>query len=129
VNVDDSQPKNSCALHPDGYIEVKVVGDQNYLSFDELKRDVNDLVGQLHYGGKPVLGLIDLSSMTGFNTGSNRAALEILESVPYDKVAMFGANAAISAVTNLLILALGKGDRTKLFKDRNEALAWLTSTQ
>jgi hypothetical protein len=122
-----STTNNKVTLSPNGYIEVKVVGDQNYLSFDGLKKDVNNLAEQLHFDGRSVIGLVDLTEMTSFNTGSNRAALEILEDTPYKKVAMFGANAAINNVTNLLIKALGKGDRTKLFKDRAAALTWLLS--
>lgn len=119
------EPHNSVSLNADGYIEVKISGDQNYLSFDALRKEVDGLVVQLRYSGQAVRGLIDLTEMTNFNTGSNKAAFEILEQIEYQKVAMFGANTVITTITNLLIQATGKADRTKLFKDRTAALAWL----
>jgi hypothetical protein len=124
----DISTSNIVSLHPGGYIEVLVKGPQSYLSFDLIKRDVQQLTNKLQFENKPVLGLVDLTEMTGFNTGSNKAALEILEAVPYTKVALFGGNSAISTVTDLVIQAIGKGDRTRLFKDKESALAWLLAT-
>lgn len=121
-------PRNSVSLNTDGYIEIKIIGDQDYLSFDALRKEAEELAIQLRYSQRAVRGLIDLTEMTGFNTGSNKAALEILGQIDYQKVALFGANASISTVTNLLIQALGKDDRTKLFPDRTSAVNWLMAS-
>ena len=121
----DKQTGNSISLHSDGYIDVVVRGDQTYLSFDQLKQELEQLSEKLRFQGKDILGLVDLTNMTGFSTGSNKAAFEILETVPYTKVALFGGNSTITTVTTLVIQAIGKRDQTRLFKDKPEALAWL----
>jgi hypothetical protein len=121
----DNPTNNSVLLHPDGYIEVLVRGDQSYLSFDRIKSDLERITDKLRFESKPLLGLVDLTAMSGFNTGSNRAALEILETVPYQKVALFGGSGAVSAVAGLVIQAIGKSDRTRIFKDKATALEWL----
>lgn len=116
---------NTVTLNSDGYVEVKVKGEQSYLSFDLIRNRVKDLVHKLELHGTKVLGLVDLTEMTTFNTGSNKAALEILESISYQKVALFGGDTPITTVTKLVIAAIGKSENTRVFKDRAEALKWL----
>jgi hypothetical protein len=123
----DTETKNTVELSPDGYIEAIIRGDQSYLSFDLLKGKVGKLVEDLQFQKKPILGLIDLTEMKKFNSGSNKAAFEILETVPYQKIAIFGSNSTITAVTSLVLQAIGKSDRSKIFKDKPSALAWLLS--
>lgn len=119
------QDQNSVTLNSNGYIEIVVRGEQSYLSFDHLRGELEQLLEKLKSRGSPLLGLVDLTEMTGYSTGSNKAALELLETIPYTRVALFGGSNAIMTVTRLVIEAIGKGDCTQTFKNRAEALAWL----
>lgn len=119
--------KNTVLLNPAGYIDVIITGDQTYLSFDQIRADVKPLMEERQRAGQPVRGLVDLTGMTHFDVGSNRAALEILEILVYDRVAMYGGNPAVTEITHLILEALGKTEQTKIFPDRASALAWLTS--
>jgi len=115
----------SVALEPEGYVLIQFVGDQNYQTVDELCREVLKFVDRLQGEHKPLLGLVDLSRQTGFNTGSNKAALESLSKVNYDKAALVSDNDLFAGLAKMIIKALGKDDRTKFFETREEAVAWL----
>jgi hypothetical protein len=110
-------------LNPEGFIEVVLVGDQTAQMFESIYADSIPLLDELKEQNKPALCLFDLTAETGFSLSSNKAALEILERTNYDKIAMY--NVPHYKVTEGIILATGKDDRTKLFKSRDEAVAWL----
>lgn len=116
---------NSVSLQPEGYVLVKLVGKQDFMSMDQVAKQCRELADQLQLQDKPLIGLVDFSQDMGFNTGTNKAVMKALEEIPYDRIAMFGTNAVLSEVTKAVIAALGKTDRTKVFGTRQEALAWL----
>ncbi|HEY2003756.1 MAG TPA: STAS/SEC14 domain-containing protein [Candidatus Saccharimonadia bacterium] len=116
---------NSVSLQPQGYILVKLVGKQDFLSMDEVAKQCKELTDQIRMQRKPILGLVDFSQDQGFSTGTNKAVMRALEEIEYDRIAMFGTNAVLGEVTKTVIAALGKADRTKVFGTREEALAWL----
>lgn len=118
---------NRIFLSKEGIIEVIIEGEQTYMTFENLRYDAQDMLSQLQKEGKKRLGAIDISKLTKFNPDSNRAAMEILESLNYDRVAIFGGGTVLTEVTKAIIMAMGKGDNTKIFSDRESAIAWLTS--
>ncbi|MDB5178244.1 MAG: hypothetical protein JWN01_187 [Patescibacteria group bacterium] len=123
--MNETAAKNSVVLHPEGYIEVILVGDQNYQTIEESGNQCKELIGRLKYEQKPLLGLINLSREKNFSTGANKSALEIMDDIIYDRVAMFGGNQVLDEVAKLIIKALGKDDQTMVFETREEAVAWL----
>jgi hypothetical protein len=121
----DSNNTNSVSLHPDGYIEVIIRGDQNYMTYDQLRGQIEKFINKLQFEKKAILGLVDLTNIKSINPSSNKGAFELLEAFPYQKVALFGCNTAVAKVTNLIIQAIGKADKTKIFSDEELALKWL----
>jgi hypothetical protein len=115
---------NQVSYNPEGYVEVVIVGDQTYMSFLDLKADADLILKKLQQDGKKRLVLIDISRQGEFSTGSNKAGMEVLESTPYDGVAIFGADRVLEEVTKAIILAMGK-ENAKLFLDRQTAVSWL----
>jgi hypothetical protein len=113
------------SLNPDGYLEVVASGDQNEDSWKKVYKDAEPLLNQLRTKGQPINALIDLTNMGGFTTGSNKSAMDILEHLDYQKIAMVIVNPALNEVVKLIILAMGKDENTKLFHTRDEAVAWL----
>ena len=109
--------------NPDGYIEVVLVGDQTAQRFESMYADFLPLQEKLKKEGKPAYALFDCSKETGFSLSSNKAALEILEKIEYDRIAMYSVPHA--NVTEGIIMAIGKNETTKLFDTREEALGWL----
>lgn len=116
---------NRIFLNNDEIIEVVIEGDQTYMTFENLKYDAMDMLSKLQKEGKQRRGIINIAKIGKFNADSNRAAMEILESLNYDKAALYGANTILTEVTKAIILAMGKGNNTKLFPDRDSAMRWL----
>jgi len=112
-------------LNEEGLIEVQVEGDQTYMTFENLKPDATELLNKLQQAGKPRLGLIDISKQGKFSADSNRAAMEVLESLNYDKLAIYGGNAITTEVSKAIVLAMGKSANTKVYQKREEAVNWL----
>lgn len=112
-------------LNEEGMIEVQVEGDQTYMTFVNLKDDAAQLLNKQQEAGKPRLGLIDITKQGKFSADSNRAAMEVLESLNYDKLAIFGGNTLTTEVSKAIVLALGKSENTHVFQKREDAVAWL----
>jgi hypothetical protein len=116
---------NKISLNPDGYVEVIMDGEQTYMTIDSMRYDAVDMLGQLQKEGKPRLGLVNLTGQANYTADTNKAAMKNLESLNYEKVAMYGANTFLTEVTKAIILAMGRSETTKIFKDRESAVAWL----
>jgi hypothetical protein len=114
---------NTVTFNPQGFIEISLVGNQTAATFEEIYNNVIPLINMLKQEKKPLLCLIDGTGQTGYSLSSDKAALKLLESVDYDKIAMH--NISHAEVTNGIIMAIGKSHSTKLFPDRESALAWL----
>jgi hypothetical protein len=119
---------NRIFLNPDGYIEATIVGDQTKMSFEHLHLAADEMLDLLQAQGKRRIGLIDVTKQGSFSAESNKEAMQILEKLPYDKLAIFGANRVLAPVINAIILAMGRSADTRLFSDRQTALAWLQET-
>ena len=119
---------NRIFLNPDGYIEASIVGDQTKMSFEHMHLDAEEMLDLLQKQGKRRLGLIEVTHQGKFSAESNKEAMLILEKLPYDRLAIFGANKVLAQVINAIILAMGKSANTRLFVDRQSALAWLQET-
>ncbi len=115
--------QNKIFLNPAGYIEVIFIGHQTGETFKDVYDKVQPLIATMKNQDKPLRGLFDMTQQTGYSLGSDKAALKFLEETDYDRIAMHHVGHA--AVTNAIIMAMGKGDNTKLFDNREEALAWL----
>ena len=116
-------PKAS--ISAEGYIEISLSGDLTSVTIEELERQILPLVDQLQRQGKPILSLVDLSGAGNYSPGSNKASMNLMENIPYEKVAMYGANFALKEAVKLITIAMGKGDNTKIFDTREQALEWL----
>jgi ribonucleotide monophosphatase NagD (HAD superfamily) len=118
---------NRIFYNEEGFVEVKIEDDQTYMSFENLLPTAIDLLDKLQKEGKKRFGLIDVTNQHSFTPDSNRAAMNILESLNYEKLAIYGGGTVLRDVTKAIILAMGKNENTKVFQEREEALAWLLS--
>lgn len=121
----DEPAKNLIFYNPDGFFEVIISGRQTEDSFKELFEQAKPLMEKVTAEGKALRGLMDMTNQTGYSLSSDKAALELLESINYDKLAMY--NPPHSAVAEGIIMAMGRGERTKVFGSREEAINWLKS--
>jgi hypothetical protein len=116
---------NTVTLAPEGYICVKLVGDQTHKTIEDSAKECVEFAGELRALHHPLLGLIDFSHEGKFSTGANKATLDAMSLISYDRVAMFGTSKVLAEVSRLIIQALGKANKTMVFTTREEALAWL----
>jgi fatty acid/phospholipid biosynthesis enzyme len=116
---------NRISLDPAGYIDITIDGEQSYMSFSNLMGDALDYLEQLQSQKKRRLGLIDITKESNYTTDTNRAAMEMLESANYDRLAIYGGGRILTEIANAIVLAIGKSSNTKVFKTREDALAWL----
>jgi UDP-N-acetylmuramyl pentapeptide synthase len=116
---------NSITYNPDGYADIAIIGDQTYMTFVNVKNDADDILDRLSQEGRPRLVLIDLSQQGSHSADTNRAAMEMMEVSNYDKIALYGASKILEEITKAIIMAMGKGHKTKIFATRDDALAWL----
>lgn len=123
--MEQTSTQNIVSLEPENYIFVALIGDQDYRSIEEVAKRARKLADNLQAEGKPILGVIDSSRHGSFNAGSNKAAMQALDVIPYRRVAMCGNSKILTGVAQMIIAALGKGDYTKLFETREEAVAWV----
>jgi hypothetical protein len=124
-DMNESVAKNTVSLDPAGYVFINFMGDQNYQSIEAVAKECQELIEQLRYEKKSVLGLLNFSGERHFDTGAHKAAMEIMGDLDYDRAAFYGENAVMADVINLIIKARGNGENTKVFNTREEALAWL----
>ena len=116
---------NRITYNPEGYIEVTIEGEQSYMAFVNLKADAADMIKQLQNEGKRRLGLLDITKQENYTPDTNRAAMEILESLNYEKLAIFGGGKFLTEVAKAIVLAMGKAGNTKIFATRESAVEWL----
>ena len=121
--MDTDHDQNKVFINDEGIVEVIIIGDQTETTFKHIYYEAVPLIEKLRADKKPVLGLVDMSQETSYSLASDKAALELIESVDYDKLAM--CNAPHFKVTEGIIMATGRSNNTKLFKNRDDALAWL----
>lgn len=122
----DETNANTIRLMPEGYVEADLVGEQTPETFRKVYEDAQPFIAKLKAEGRPLLGLIEMSRQTGYSISSDKAALQMLETLEYDKLAL--CNAPHADVTKGIILALDRNDKTRFFDIREEAVAWLLLT-
>jgi hypothetical protein len=124
-SMNEAKAQNTVSLQPQGYLLVRLIGRQTFQSIEDITKACRPFIDRLKYDRKPVLGLVDFSEQQDFNTGSNRAALQALEGIPYQRAALVGSNPVYRDLAHALIAALGKDGNTKAFDTQEEAVAWL----
>lgn len=117
---------NKVYLNSQDIIEIQVVGAQTNDSVTDMGRQTKLLLEELAAKKKPRLIFDDLTQMGATDTPARHAVAELAETLPYDKVAMLGNGSTMMRYgTNLMLMAIGRGNKIKYFESRDEAFAWL----
>lgn len=119
------------ALHEGGYVTMRLIGTLDSTNFEILKSLVESakklVREESEKQGKKIPVLFDLTEFTGtYNVGAMLAMKGLEEhNRPYTlKTAVFGGSPAAQVAAELTLELIGK-DNLKLFKSKEEALAWL----
>lgn len=122
--------KNRVEMHPDGYIEIRVVGRQTPETVRAMAKQVTVLVEELRRQGKHVLILDNLMSMSMKQPRSvPKTVAAEAKRISFDKLAMLGSsNRLLRYGTNLMIKAMRMTEKIRYFGDRAEAEKWLRTS-
>ncbi len=116
---------NKVFLNQQGFIEVHSIGDQTPDVVTSTKQELAVLAKTLSARGKTVNILTDLRRI-GKQTGASRAlAKDIMDTIPFRKIAIFGANRFLKYVVNFIITGSGHGHHVRYFNDHQSAETWL----
>ena len=112
-------------LGEDGFVHLDYVGEQTYQTAKADQAPMDVLVKKLHGEGKKAYILVDATNVPKQDSGARRAAVEIVLSVPYDRVALYGGSPFIRNVAGLIVKAVGKSHKFGFFNTKEEAVKWL----
>lgn len=112
-------------------VSMRILGSLDSTNFEILKSQVESakklVKEESEKRGRKLLILFDLTEFTGtYNVGAMLAMKGLEEhNRPYSlKTAVFGGSAAAQVAAELTLELIGR-DNLKLFKTKEEALAWL----
>lgn len=108
-------------------VYYQFIGDQTQAGIMEIAPQARALCQELKNEGRPVLFLVDLTQIGSQDAGARKASADELDSLPVDKVAIFGANLLIKYVARFIVNASHQSNITKYFDTKEAALDWLTS--
>lgn len=111
----------------DDIIFYRYIGDQTSETIDRLAAQTRALCQQLKHEGKPGLLLVDLTELGAQDAGARKASATELDTLPVDKVAVFGANLFMKYLAQFIIRASKRSDITQYFDTKEAATAWLRS--
>lgn len=118
---------NVVVLDADGFIHERLIGNQTSETVDQLNTKASAVINDLH-SQQPeaaIRFLVDARQVGSQTLGARQTAARFIRSMPFDKIAIFGADDLLAGIIKLVIGATGRGRTVKQFKDEASARAWL----
>lgn len=116
---------NLVRINHDNLIEVIFRGDQTQETVAAVVQAGKMLADRLRRQGSPVLVLANLEDLGNSDANARRAVAKSLKELTYDRVAAYGAPKFVEKVASLVVRAIGREDKVKVFKSRQDAVSWL----
>lgn len=113
------------AFIQDGLIYNVYIGDQDYDSVTELAGRTLDLAREFKASGRPVLIMTDITKIGRLGSGIRKAAKEVFELIPFDKIGIFGGSYYMDQVVPLILKILHREDVVRYCRTQQEAETWL----
>jgi hypothetical protein len=118
--------ENKVFVNNDGLLVIETVGSQTEASVNAMGDQARELIAGLQAEHKAVLVLDDITQLGAVPPAARKVVISLGKTLLYDRLAMLGKkNGIIRIGANLLLGAMGKGDKARYFDDPNEARAWL----
>lgn len=118
--------KNKVFLNDYGIVEIIVYGDQTPGSVTKLADDAEALIAKQRKNNKPALILDNLILLGKATPEARKVVVERGKSIDYDRLAFLGNDTLLRLASNLILTAIGKGNKVKYFDDYGLAVGWLT---
>jgi hypothetical protein len=121
--------KNKVFINEYDIVEIIVHGDQTIASVDAMATQAENLVKKQCQQGKPALILDNLMLIGNVPAEARKQVVARAKSIDYDKLAFVGNEKIIRLGANLILRAIGKGNKVKYFDSYGDAVIWLTAEQ
>ncbi len=121
--------KNKVFINEYDVVEIIVDGDQTVKSVSKMADDAEKLIKQQRAAGKPAFVLDNLMLIGTVPPEARKKVVERVKAIDSDKFAFVGSDRIIRLGANLLLRAIGKGNKVKYFDNYGEAITWLTADQ
>ena len=113
-------------INDEDIIETKYYEDLDVETITKVIEFYNEFSRKLTSENKQVRILVDYSAGGGnSSTEARKIAVEGINKLSFYKLAIFGGSTYLRILTNLVIKAIGRGQKIKYFKSRKEAVMWL----
>jgi hypothetical protein len=116
---------NAVSLNGQGYIVQVYEGDQTDEFLAVTITQTQQYIDTLAAKGKPVNLLVDAARLGKVTTASRKYAVHTMMHLPYDHIAVCGANTFNKALLNLIAHAAGRSRHVRFFKTQQLAEKWL----
>ncbi len=116
---------NQVRLNGDDLIEIVYRGDQTAETVAAVNQTGLVLADRLRRRGAPVLVLANLQYVGNSDVYARRTTATALKKFDYDKIAVFGASKIVEKTAGLVIRAVQKEKKIRLFPSRQAAVSWL----
>ncbi len=118
---------NTIFIEPTTNIVVSIYdGVQTRDTLVAMTNQAKTYISQLRADQKPVLMLINTKGITNQDSGARAMAVEAINSLEYDKMAIFGANVFLKHVLSFMIQLALKKETVRYVDNEAEAREWLT---
>lgn len=112
-------------LNKQGIIEQTWSGNQDASSVVIGLEQLNSAAIKAMTKKLPVLVLINVTKLGKTTAGARAAGARGMRTIPFKRVAMYGANAFNRNLINIIIVATGKSSVAKVLNSRSAAIKWL----
>jgi hypothetical protein len=118
--------ENKIYINDDGILVLETIGAQTEASVNAVGDQARKLIAGLQSEHKAVLILDDITQLGPVQPAARKVVISLGKTLLYDRLAMLGKKGSIIRIgANLLLSAMGKGNKAHYFDDRDEAMRWL----
>lgn len=121
---------NEVAFDDHGRIVIIFKGHQDRDALKKVQNQTLRLVEKAHSEGKQAIILIDALNISTRDTtsGARMQARQLLDTIPFDKLAICGRRAVVTLAVYIVRLSR-KGQRIQFFSNKQKAIKWLMQNE
>jgi PAS domain S-box-containing protein len=113
------------SLEHDDIIRIRIAGEVHEETVKALFKELGPLLQNLRARGKKLRALVDQTEGVKVDARAREISRELLRSVEYDRVAIFGSSQETLRMMRYLLNPVASALRIKFFKDEEQARRWL----
>lgn len=118
--------KNEFMLEEGSHIIItRFHGKQTVTGLEEAASAMKEKLAYLRRAKESALMMIDLSDIEKMDSETRKVVIRSMNSLDFDKLAIFGGPPLIGAIAKFLILLAGRSDKVHYLNNEKSAREWL----